>query len=603
MKKIVLLFLPVLLLFSQLSAGQSSLSIKWSKNLGGSSSDFINAVIALDDGSVMIAGYTNSNDNQVSGNHGASDAWVALLDSGGNLLWSKCFGGPGTESAEDIALLANGTFAVVGSTTADGGDVIGYKGGISDGWMIIVDGAGELLQQRCIGGSASDHLYSVSVDADGYFAVAGSTNSADCDITDIPTDLYYDALFLKVDPSLNILWNITEGLSYADYSSDVLVNNAGNYAFCMYDECCQGSGSDFSIYVYNPSGSQLNYYFANGFADYSFPTAMIQKGKDLVIAGYTSDFEQNDMMAVEIKPDGSLKWSQLYDELSEEYENAERTGDICLLSDGRFLLSGGDAFNVAAPAAYVHVLNNKGILTEENSFGGSGEEVFESLSDQKGSTVFAAGYSTSTDGDVPGNFGIHDGWVVKFELTDFACIAPANLITTNISASAAKINWDAVNGAYAYQYRYKKTAEQTWTKGTTAALAAKLKNLTANTEYVWQVRTQCNTNPNVFSDWSPKEHFVSALKVAGDFEDQNSVVVYPHPVTSSAIISFTIQQDADILIDLFDLSGKKVKTIAAGNFDAGNHTISFHPGNLSAGIYFLQLKTVMGIQQQKLIIQ
>jgi hypothetical protein len=79
--------------------------------------------------------------------------------------------------------------------------------------------------------------------------------------------------------------------------------------------------------------------------------------------------------------------------------------------------------------------------------------------------------------------------------------------------------------------------------------------------------------------------------------------VYPNPVSSSATIQFSIPHSSEVKIELFDLQGRKIQTIAEGNYRSGNHQLEFEIENLPPGIYLLQLQTDSGIESQKLIIQ
>ncbi|HUM47251.1 MAG TPA: T9SS type A sorting domain-containing protein [Chitinophagales bacterium] len=576
--------------------------MKWSKNLGGSGYDFIYSAIVLDDGGVAVTGYTSSNDVQATGNHGLSDVWVAKLNSKGDLLWSKCYGGPSYDGGEDIAATPDGGFVVVGYTSAEGGDVTGYKGGSQDGWLIRLNENGELIQQRCTGGSLYDHLYSIDVDEEGNYAIGGSTMSGDGDVSEPVTDGWGDAWLMKMDASMGIVWNVTEGSYYDDNVTDVLVNSAGNYSFCIYDECCDASGSDFVVQVYNPQGTMLNDYFVSSYVDYVFPTSMIEKNGDHVLTGYTSNFEQNDIMAAAIQPDGTIKWKDKYGELSEDYEDSEKSGDLCALSDGRFLLSGSDLYDFN-PEAYLHVLDAQGVLVEQNEFGGSGNDQLNALTKQKGKSVFAAGFSTSSDGDVPANFGLTDGWVVKFELADPQCTTPEGLMTTSISSTLAKMTWNAVAGASSYKCRYKKTSNGTWIKGSTTDLMAKMKDLIPNTSYVWQVKSECGANPTFSSQWSAKQHFTTAMKLENADESTSHFVAYPNPLSEYATIAFTLLQNENLTIALFNAQGRKIKTIAEGNFSEGNHQLQFEREDLPPGIYMLQLLSNSFMHSQKLVIQ
>jgi len=52
-------------------------NIEWQKCLGGSGNEFAYSLNQTTDGGYVVAGYSNSNDGNVRGNHGGYDFWVA----------------------------------------------------------------------------------------------------------------------------------------------------------------------------------------------------------------------------------------------------------------------------------------------------------------------------------------------------------------------------------------------------------------------------------------------------------------------------------------------------------------------------------------------
>lgn len=92
-----------------------------------------------------MAGYTNSNDGNVSGNHGTNtyDFWVVKLDNSGNLLWQKCFGGSGDDKAYSIKQTFDGGYIVAGKNNSVDGNVTNNKGA-TDAWVIKLDSNGNL---------------------------------------------------------------------------------------------------------------------------------------------------------------------------------------------------------------------------------------------------------------------------------------------------------------------------------------------------------------------------------------------------------------------------------------------------------------------------
>ncbi len=71
----------------------------------------------------------------MSGNHGGQDYWVVKLNSSGDILWKKCLGGTGDDYANSIQQTSDGGFVVAGYTWSNNGDVSGYHGS-GDYWII-----------------------------------------------------------------------------------------------------------------------------------------------------------------------------------------------------------------------------------------------------------------------------------------------------------------------------------------------------------------------------------------------------------------------------------------------------------------------------------
>ena len=98
-------------------------TIVWEKLFGGSGDDFGDNILPVADGGYIGIGYTNSNDGDVSGNHGSYDAWLFRLDESGNLLWQRCLGGTLFDEGREIVIAPGGEYAVMGSTNSKDGDV------------------------------------------------------------------------------------------------------------------------------------------------------------------------------------------------------------------------------------------------------------------------------------------------------------------------------------------------------------------------------------------------------------------------------------------------------------------------------------------------
>ncbi len=77
---------------------------------------------------------------------------------------------------------------------------------------------------------------------------------------------------------------------------------------------------------------------------------------------------------------------------------------------------------------------------------------------------------------------------------------------------------------------------------------------------------------------------------------------YPNPFNPSTEINFTLTQRSIVQLDVFDMLGRKIQTLANTTMDAGQHNATFNAGNLPSGIYTAQLSTNGGRREMKMIL-
>ena len=202
----------------------------WQKKLGGSGEDVANAVSAAADGSYVMAGSTISSDGDVSGHNGGDDVWIVKLDDNGNILWQKTFGGSQVEVANAIASTSDGGFIVAGYTNSNDGDVSGNHGsGFNpvDAWIIKLDKNGNKQWQKCLGGSGHDYGASIIASADGGYLMAGYTLSNDGDVSG--NHGAEDAWAVKLDQDGKIIWQKTKGGAGSDNAKCIISTLDGGY--------------------------------------------------------------------------------------------------------------------------------------------------------------------------------------------------------------------------------------------------------------------------------------------------------------------------------------------------------------------------------------
>lgn len=123
---------------------------------------------------VSTAGYciqeTNDKGLVACGLHG-DDIWLLETDSAGNVTWKRTYGGPRQDSAFSLTGTQDGGFLVAGNTRS-------FGQGKLDLWLLRVDSRGDTLWTRTYGGKQNDCGFSVVATSDGGAAVAGYTSSS-----------------------------------------------------------------------------------------------------------------------------------------------------------------------------------------------------------------------------------------------------------------------------------------------------------------------------------------------------------------------------------------------------------------------------------------
>ncbi|MEO8515077.1 MAG: T9SS type A sorting domain-containing protein, partial [Ignavibacteria bacterium] len=68
------------------------------------------------------------------------------------------------------------------------------------------------------------------------------------------------------------------------------------------------------------------------------------------------------------------------------------------------------------------------------------------------------------------------------------------------------------------------------------------------------------------------------------------------------VISFSLPRASDVTIEVYTTLGTLVKTLATGNYPAGNHSMRFNAGSLSSGVYFYKLRAGDFTQTRSMIL-
>ncbi|WP_162056465.1 T9SS type A sorting domain-containing protein, partial [Pontibacter pamirensis] len=82
---------------------------------------------------------------------------------------------------------------------------------------------------------------------------------------------------------------------------------------------------------------------------------------------------------------------------------------------------------------------------------------------------------------------------------------------------------------------------------------------------------------------------VSGMQSAGAQQWTQSFT-YPNPFSESTTISYAVEQDGFVTVEVFDILGKKVKMLVAESLKTGNYSVDFEAGNLPSGTYIYRVE-------------
>lgn len=137
---------------------------EWDRTYGGERWNYAYSIKQTTDGGYIVTGETDSFGK------GRSDFYIIKLDNEGNKVWEKVYGGSEVDYAYSIQQTTDGGYIVAGSRES-------FGAGEYDFYVIKLDSNGNKIWEKTYGGNLSDIAHSVQQTTDGGYIIAGSTES------------------------------------------------------------------------------------------------------------------------------------------------------------------------------------------------------------------------------------------------------------------------------------------------------------------------------------------------------------------------------------------------------------------------------------------
>jgi len=265
----------------------------WFKHYGGANQDLARSIQQTSDGGYIVAGET------ASFSHGSYDLGIYKLNSSGNNVWFKHYGGTGAESAYSIQQTSDGGYIVAGYTYS-------YSYGNADLAIYRLNSSGNKVWFKHYGGVDYDYAYSIQQASDGGYIVAGDTKSY--------THGGFDFAIYKLNSGGNKVWFKHYGGTSSDMAYSVQQTSDGGYIVAGETSSYSYGSKDFAIYKLNSSGNKVWFkHYGGTNIDMAYSIQQTSSG-DYIVAGYTYSFTHgNDDFAIyKLNSSGNKVWFKHY---------------------------------------------------------------------------------------------------------------------------------------------------------------------------------------------------------------------------------------------------------------------------------------------------
>ncbi len=185
----------------------------WQKAYGGPYNDRGFSLAAAKDGGYILTGRTELIEDE------SANVYLIRTDADGNLLWEQNFGGADIEIGEGVIEASDGSIVIVGENQSDAiPNPFSPNNISSDVYFIKTNAFGKVLVEKTFGNVEEDKAFDVIETADGNFALTGMTNGK--------RDLY----LLMLDKNGEELWSKSYGGIYDEVGHSIIATPDGGFA-------------------------------------------------------------------------------------------------------------------------------------------------------------------------------------------------------------------------------------------------------------------------------------------------------------------------------------------------------------------------------------
>jgi len=346
----------------------------WFKHYGGAQGDYAESIQQTSDGGYVIAGYTNSY------THGNEDFAIYKLDSNGDKVWFKHYGGIFNDRGTSIQQTSDGGYVAAGYTYS-------YTHGDYDFAIYKLDSNGNKDWFRHYGGTGNDKGFSIQQTSDGGYVIAGYSNSY--------TYGTIDLAIYKLGNKGNKVWFKHYGGAQGDYAESIQQTSDGGYVVAgfTYSYVYGDANADFAIYKLDSNGDKAWFKHYGGTGQDVARSIQQTSDGEYIVGGYTTSYTHGgyDFAVYKLDSNGNKVWFKHYG--GTEWDRGQ---SIRQASDGGYIISGSTAsFSHGSTDFSIYKLDSNGNKSWFKHYGGANSEYSYSIKQTSDEGYIVAGKSDS----------------------------------------------------------------------------------------------------------------------------------------------------------------------------------------------------------------
>lgn len=306
-------------------------------------------------------------------------------DSAGTMLWSREYGGAGTDLFSEIIPTTDGNFLMIGTTTSF------PLGSASQAYMVKVDPNGDMIWEKVFGDVSLDYMEDVIETSDGGYLLVG--------IGYKPMASSADISVLKLNAAGDSLWGKKYGASGHDGAASVALDPSGNAMVLCYTDNFGAVNRDLYLMKLNVNGDSIGAWLY-GSPEYE-EAQDIQYCSDgnFILCGHTAGFGDpyHNAYLLKVDPNGGLIWQNNYG--GPGHQGGEH---VVQTSDGGFAITGRSILSSELSQVFLFKISATGSFQWERKFGNSKTEVSTNMIQNANfyMMVGSANYDTNGNNDV-----------------------------------------------------------------------------------------------------------------------------------------------------------------------------------------------------------